>query len=106
MIDEILKHGQVLVKQVFKLHPAAPCADLLPGASRDFSIIYNSALNTAQVNETVIAAEYCYFGALFIILVYSQIPNAKPAHADILDLPRVDKLIGPYKSSECPFFAL
>jgi hypothetical protein len=58
------------------------------------------------VNETVIAAEYCYFGTLFIILVCSQIPNAQPAHADILDLPHVHKLIGFYKSSECPFFAL
>jgi len=69
MIDEFLQCGQVLDRQVFELHPTAPGADLLPGTFRDFPIIYNSALNTAQVNETVVAAEYFYCGASPMILV-------------------------------------
>ena len=61
IIDEILEHGQVFGRQVFELYPTVPRADLFPGAFGDFPIIYNSALNTAQVNETVVAAEYFYF---------------------------------------------
>ena len=101
MVDEILEHDQVFDRQVFELRPASPDADLLPGALGDYSVIYNSAGNLVQVNEKVAAAEYYYFGAPIIILVCRQIPDAQPAHADILDLPRVDELIGFYKSSEC-----
>ncbi len=57
-------------------------------------IIHNSALNLVHVNETVVAAEYCYFGAPFIILVCEQIPGTQPARTDILDLPHAAKLIG------------
>ena len=95
----------MLDRQVFELYPTAPGADLLPGAFRDFPIIYYSALNLGHVNEKVVAAEYFYFGAPIIILVCRQIPDAQPAHADIQDLPHVDKFIGSYKSGECPFFA-
>jgi len=106
MIDESLEDGQLLDRQIFELHSAAPRAHLFAGAFRDFSIIYNSTVNLVQVNETVVAAEYFYSGAPFIILVCRHIPDAQPAHADIKDLPRVDKLLRSYKSSECPFFAL
>jgi len=106
MIDEILEHGQVLVKQVFKLHPAAPGADLLPGAFRYFMIIHDSALNPVQVNEAVVAAEYFYSGASLMILLRRQIPDTQPPHADILDLSHVNELIGSHESSKCPFFAL
>ena len=105
MVDEILEHDQVFDRQVFELRPASPGADLLPGAFGDYSVIYNSAGNLVQVNEKVAAAEYYYFGAPIIILVCRQIPDAQPAHADILDLPRVDELIGFYKSSESALFA-
>ena len=63
MIDEILEHGQVLDRQVFELHPAAPCADLLPGAFGDFRSYTILQWNLVQVNEKVAAAEYYYFGA-------------------------------------------
>jgi len=106
MIDELLEHGRVLDRQVFELYSAAPRGDLFPGASRDFPIIYNSALNLVQVNEKLVATEYFYSGAPFIILVCRHILDAQPAYADILDLPHVHKVIGSYKSSECPFFTL
>ncbi len=106
MIDELLEHARVLDRQVFELYSAAPRGDLFPGALRDFPIIYNSALKLVQVNETLVATEYFYFGALFVILVCRHILDAQPAYADILDLPHVHKVIGSYKSSECPFFAL
>src|SRR5208283_4110971 len=106
MIDEILEQGQVLDRQVFELYSTAPRADLFREVFRDFSIIYNSALNLVQVNETAIVAEYFYYGAPLIILVCRHILGAQPDYADILDLPHVHKLIGSYKSSACPFFAL
>ena len=105
MIDEFLKCGQVLDRQVFELHATAPDADLLPEAFRHFLIIHDSALNPVYVNEAAVAAEYFYFGAPLIILVCIHILDAQPADADILDLPHVHKCLGSYKSSECPFFA-
>src|SRR5208283_125678 len=106
IIDEFLKCGQVLDRQVFELHPTAPGADLLPGAFRHIMIIHDSALNPVQVNETVVGAEYFYPGVTLMILVCGQIPDTQPAHADILDLPHVNELIGSYESSKCSFFAL
>ena len=101
MIDEILKHGQVLDRQVFELNSAAS-----PGVFGNFLIIYDSELNLVHVNEMAVAAEYFYFGAPFLIPLHRQIPDAQPAHADIVDSPRVDNLIVSYKSSECLFFDL
>ncbi|MGA7492068.1 MAG: hypothetical protein WB930_02720, partial [Syntrophobacteraceae bacterium] len=58
MIDELPEHGQVLDRQVFELYSAAPGDDLFPSACRDFLIVYNSALNPIQVNESVVFTEY------------------------------------------------
>jgi hypothetical protein len=101
MIDEILKHGPVIDGQGFELNSAAT-----PGVFRNFLVIYNSALDLVHVNETAVAAEYFYFGEPFLIPLHRQIPDTQTTHADILDPPRVDKLIASYKRSECPFFAL
>ena len=70
-------------------------------------IIHNSAPNPVYVNETAVASEDFYFGASFIVLVCRQhILEAHPAYADIQDLPRIDKLIRRYKSSERNVFDL
>jgi hypothetical protein len=100
MVDEILEDGQVLDRQIFELNSVAS-----PRVFRNFPIMCNSELKLVHVNETAVGGKYFYFGAPFLIPPHRQIPDAQPAHADILDLPRVDKLIGPYKNSECPFFA-
>jgi hypothetical protein len=105
MIDEILDHALMLDRQILELHPAPPGADLRPGIFRDFLVVYDLAFDPVHVDKTVIAAEYLYFGVLFLISVYTQIPDAQPSQADILDLPHIYELIGSYESSERPLFA-
>ena len=104
VIYEILEQCQVLDCQILELHAASSRADLCPGVFRQFVIMYDSAFDPVYVDEMVVVAEYFHFGTPISILVYSQIPDAKPPKADILDLSHIDEFIGSYKSGECPFF--
>ncbi len=106
IVDEILKHGHMPDRQIFKLHPTAPGCELLPGAFRDIGIIHYFALDLVHMNETTIAAEDFYPGTPSVFgFIYGQVLNAESTHADIPDLPHVDDLIGSDKSSECPILA-
>ncbi len=106
MIYEILEHRQVLDGRILELHSTSSRADLRPGIFRNFLIMYDSALDLVYVDELAVAAEYFYFGVPFPVLIQSQIPDAKPSEADILDLSHINEFIGSHKSSKCPFFGL
>jgi hypothetical protein len=104
LVDELPQYGPVLVGHVFELHPATPHTDLLPGRFRNFMIINHFARNAVEVNETLVAPEYCYGRIITIGQARGQVTKAKTPQADISDLPHVDQPIGHYESRKGAFF--
>ena len=105
MLDKILQECHLPYVQFYKLHSAAPGAELVHGHLGNLHIVDDLAFHLVDVNKTSVAPKYFDSRAICVVIAGAKIPDAQSVHADVDDIAEVDEFPWPEECRESPFLS-